>query len=50
MTRRERENLERKLVQARRLALEPTDAQTLERLAQQIEELEHQLLASHLPA
>jgi hypothetical protein len=50
MTRREREEIERKLTQARRLALEPTDPLTLERLAQQIEELEYQLLASRLAA
>jgi hypothetical protein len=35
--------LERKLEQVRRLALEPTDPQTRERLAQIIEELEFQL-------
>jgi hypothetical protein len=35
--------LERKLEQARRLALEPTDPLTRERLAQLIEELEFQL-------
>jgi len=35
--------LERKLVQARRLALEPTDPLTRERLAQIIEELEFKL-------
>jgi hypothetical protein len=40
MTRRERNELERNLVQARRRALEPTDALTLERLTQQIEDLE----------
>jgi hypothetical protein len=50
MNRREREEIERKLAQARRQALEPTDPQTLERLAQQIEELEYQLLASRLAA
>jgi hypothetical protein len=50
MTRRQREEIERKLAQARRVALEPTDSQTLERLAQQIEELEYQLLASRLAA
>jgi hypothetical protein len=43
MTRRSREALERKLEQARRLALEPTDSLTRERLAQMIEELEFQL-------
>jgi hypothetical protein len=35
--------LERKLEQARRLALEPTDPLTRERLAQIIEDLEYQL-------
>jgi TATA-binding protein-associated factor Taf7 len=35
--------LERKLAQARRLALEPTDPLTRERLAQIIEELEFKL-------
>jgi len=35
--------LERKLEQARRLAMEPTDPLTRERLAQLIEELEFQL-------
>jgi hypothetical protein len=35
--------LERKLEQTRRLALEPTDPLTWERLAQMIEELEFQL-------
>ena len=50
MTRRERNELERNLIQARRRALEPTDALTLERLAQQIEELEFRLLAHRFPA
>jgi hypothetical protein len=50
MTRREREELERKLAQALRLALEPTDAITRERLAQFIEDLEFQLLAGRLAA
>ena len=45
MTRIERESLERKLAQAVRLALEPTDPLTRERLAQLIEELEFQLEA-----
>jgi hypothetical protein len=45
MTRRERNELERNLAQARRRALEPTDASTLEQLAQQIEDLEFRLLA-----
>jgi hypothetical protein len=43
MTRTSRQALERKLEQARRLALEPTDALTRERLAQLVEELEFQL-------
>jgi hypothetical protein len=43
MTRAERQELDRKLRQARRLALEPTDPVTRERLAQLIEELESQL-------
>jgi hypothetical protein len=43
MSRRHREVLDRKLAQARRLALEPTDPLTRERLADLIEELEYQL-------
>jgi TATA-binding protein-associated factor Taf7 len=43
MTRADRQALERKLEQTRRLALEPTDPLTRERLAQKIEELEFQL-------
>ena len=43
MTRLQREIVERKLAQALRLALEPTDPLTRERLAQMIEELEFQL-------
>jgi hypothetical protein len=43
MTRRQREELKRKLAQARRLALEPNDRLTGERLAQLIEELEFRL-------
>jgi hypothetical protein len=43
MTRSHREELNRKLAQARRLALEPSDPLTRERLAQLIEELEFQL-------
>jgi hypothetical protein len=43
MTRVRREVLKRKLEQTRRLALEPTDPLTRERLAQMIEELEFQL-------
>lgn len=44
MTRIDRQALERKLERTRRLALEPTDPVTWERLAQIIEELEYQLL------
>jgi hypothetical protein len=43
MNRRDREELDRKLAQARRLALEPNDPLTRERLAQLIEDLEFQL-------
>jgi hypothetical protein len=43
MTRMRRVVLEQKLEQARRLAFEPTDPLTRERLAQLIEELEFQL-------
>jgi hypothetical protein len=43
MTSTRRVVLERKLEQARRLALEPTDPLTRERLAQIIEDLEYQL-------
>ena len=43
MTRTNRQALERKLEQARRLATEPTDPLTRERLAQMIEDLEFQL-------
>jgi hypothetical protein len=43
MNRRDREELERRLAQARRLALEPSDPLTRERLAQLVEELEYQL-------
>jgi len=43
MTRIDRRLLERKLEQTRRLALEPTDPVTQERLAQMIEELEVRL-------
>jgi hypothetical protein len=43
MTRMRRVVLERKLEQAGRLAFEPTDPLTRERLAQIIEELEFQL-------
>jgi len=50
MTRREHKELEQKLVQTRRLALEPTDPLTLEQLAQLIEDLEFQLEAGRLAA
>ena len=43
MTRSDREELNRRLAQARRLALEPSDPLTQERLAQLIEDLELQL-------
>ena len=43
MYRRHREQLERKLAQALRLALEPTDPVTREKLAQSVEDLEFQL-------
>ena len=44
MTRWHREELIRKLAQARRLALEPTDPLTREQLAQLVEDLEFQLI------
>jgi len=50
MMRRERKELEYKLAQTRRLAQEPTDPFTRERLAQVIEDLEFQLEAGHLAA
>ena len=43
MTRRDRAELNRKLAQARRLALEPSDPLTRERLAQLVEDLEFKL-------
>jgi hypothetical protein len=43
MKRWDSEELERKLAQARRLALEPTDPLTQERIAQMVEDLEFQL-------
>ena len=43
MYRRHREQLERKLAQALRLALEPVDPVTRERLAQSVEDLQFQL-------
>jgi hypothetical protein len=50
MTKRERENIERKLARARRLALEPMDSLSLERAAQTIEDLEYQLVAGRVAA
>jgi hypothetical protein len=44
MTRSNRDELNRKLAQARRLALEPSDPLTRERLAGLIEELEYRLV------
>lgn len=46
MDRRHREELDRRLAQARRLALEPSDPLTRERLAVLIEDLEFQASAS----
>jgi hypothetical protein len=43
MDRRQRAELDRRLAQARRLSLEPSDPLTRERLAQLIEDLEQQL-------
>jgi hypothetical protein len=50
MMRRERRELEQKLAQTRRLAQEPTDLLTRERLAQLIEDLEFQLEAGRVAA
>jgi hypothetical protein len=50
MTRREYEELQRKLSRARRLALEPADALSRERAVQVIEDLEYQLFAGRLTA
>jgi hypothetical protein len=50
MTRREHEELQRKLARARKLALEPTDMLAQERAAQAIEDLEYQLFAGRLTA
>jgi hypothetical protein len=44
MTRRQRQALEKKLEQTRRLALEPTDPPSREQLAELIEQLEWELL------
>jgi hypothetical protein len=43
MNRKHREELERRLMQARRLALEPNDPVIRERLADLVEELEFEL-------
>ena len=50
MTRREHEELQRRLSRARRLAMEPGDALSQERAAQAIEDLEYQLFAGRLTA
>jgi hypothetical protein len=50
MTRHERKELEEKLAEAHKLALEPADALTRERLAQLIEDLEYELLVGLLAA
>jgi hypothetical protein len=50
MTRRERDELNRKLARFYKRALEPSGAFELERLAELIEELEFQLLAQRLAA
>jgi hypothetical protein len=50
MTRREHEELQRKLARARKLALEPSDILSQERAAQAIEDLEYQLFAGRLTA
>jgi hypothetical protein len=50
MTRREHEELQRRLTRARKLALEPGDALSRERAAQAIEDLEYQLFAGRLTA
>jgi hypothetical protein len=50
MTRRDHEELQRKLLRARRLAMESSDLVSRERAAQAIEDLEYQLLAGRLTA
>ncbi len=50
MTRREHEELQQRLVRARRLAAEPADALSRERAAQVVEDLEYQLFAGRLTA
>ncbi len=50
MTRREDEDLQRKLIRARRLAMESGDLRSRERATQAIEDLEYQLFAGRLTA
>ncbi len=50
MTRRDHEEVQRKLLRARRLAMEPADSLSRERAAQAIEDLEYQLFAGRLTA
>jgi len=50
MTRREHEDLQRKLARARKLALEPSNILSQERAAQAIEDLEYQLFAGRITA
>ena len=50
MTRREHEELQRKLTRTRKLALEPGDAPSRERAAEAIEYLEYRLFAGRLTA
>jgi hypothetical protein len=50
MTRREHEELQRRLTRARKLALESGNALSRERAARAIEDLEYQLFAGRLTA
>ena len=50
MTRRDYEDLQRKLARARRLAMDTTDSLSRERAAQAVEDLEYQLFAGRLTA
>lgn len=50
MTQRDDEELQRKLLRARRLAMQPTSPLSRERAAQAIEDLEYQLFAGRLTA
>jgi hypothetical protein len=50
MTRREYEEIQRKLIRAHNLAQKRTDVLTRERAAQAIEDLEYQLYAGRLTA